>query len=314
MKTKSPIASILLLASLCINGATAQSNTKILTQPKPMLKLAEIPSNNDLFAASDIANVGDLPPDDLTAFSAHPSSEPIIIDTGNLSSTQLTEAQEDMKIMEQLLLETVGSTARQQIIASGIPLVNYLKESKHRNIFIAGTGAIFFVNVDFPLSGKREEKKITETYPKDSAWERARQKVIGTPPRNPFFMPQRLGANAAPWPNTAATYRPEKVRILKEQLVSALANATNMRTLDPDDRIWLVVTGPSETSRRAAPVPTSGLPALPSPPYSNSLHTLNPPQSTTRLTMAATKADIDDLNVGNLTKMSFLDKAGLQIR
>jgi hypothetical protein len=99
-----------------------------------------------------------------------------------------------------------------------------------RSMYLDNYGALFFLNVSFPVVAP-PEKHQDEKPVADSAWEDARQELYG----------QRLQANAPGEP--AEEFSQEKVAKLKEILLEALKNATNIRDLKPDEFVTLWVSG-----------------------------------------------------------------------
>src|SRR5262249_18201559 len=101
-----------------------------------------------------------------------------------------------------------------------------------RSMFLDGYGALFMVNVGFPLlppASKPETAK--EENSTDSAWQEAERELYGCGPEFKTF-----GAATEP-------YDDEKVDKLKDALLEALKNASNIRNLKPDDSITVCVFG-----------------------------------------------------------------------
>src|SRR5262249_25111064 len=147
-------------------------------------------------------------------------------------------------------------------------------------------GAVFFLSVGFPLiapAEKHEEEKPAA----DSAWEDARQEVYG----------QRLQANAPGEP--AEQFSQEKVTKLKEILIGALKNATNIRQLKPEEYVTLWVSGATGKFRTVKQSRTNaGGDTL-------IINQAGIPPRKTILTMRASKADIDSYAKGKLTAEDF---------
>ena len=241
------------------------------------------------------------------------SLEPLVISTSPLSSESMSWIDEDMRIMASLLEDSTGPS-RSTPWASGIPLVSLAKESNNRNIFIVDTGALFFVNVDFPLSGRTVEENTVEETPKDTAWERARQKVYGGNSQGDLFPNDQAHRYFWSQYRRPKAYKPAQVRILTEKLASALSSATNIRALNPSDTVWVVVTGPAVFYRDealSAQDLTTRVPPQQWNPSQLALQYLSMqkgPSKETRLTISAKKQDIDDLSAGVVSMKEFLGR------
>ena len=304
-----------------------------LTQPQNLAQDAFVPgraptigsSNTGLFSASDLAGIeaekalqGKLsePGNRMTS-----DSNPLVISTEPLSNDIIAGLEEDMKIMASLLSETTG-TSEEAAWASGIPLINYTKNKTNRDIYISGTGALFFLKVDFPLIGKTAKERIVEASPKDSAWERARRKVQGRTPRRYMGTERMFQAYEMAHPIRPKPFNPEKVRVFKTALTEALGSASNIRALEPTEQVWIVVEGPGELYRNSPP-PSSAY-VVPDPQSTHSPSFISRPdqftypgqatplpltkQKKTRLTISATKKDIDDVHDGTISMKEFLKR------
>ena len=115
-------------------------------------------------------------------------------------------------------------------------------------IFLDGYGALFFMEVNFVLTGTSETPKEREpNEPKehvDSIWKRAELEI---------YAPTRLqrGRQSRPEP----VYDPDKVEVLKKNLIETLKHAANIQALKTNDLVILTVIGraslPASVSRMA---------------------------------------------------------------
>lgn len=310
-----------------VNAATVRQKPTL--DPAPKLEQFDVVQDRSLFSATAIAGLeadeSNSDPNGETAQVPIRSLDPLVISTTPISSERMNWIDEDMRIMASLLADSAGPT-KTTPWASGIPLASLAKESKNRNLFIVGTGALFFVNVNFPLSGRTAEENTVEDTPKDTAWERARQKVYGGNPQGNMFPNAQAYNYFLSQYRRPKAYKPAQVRILTEKIASALSSATNIRALKPTDTVWVVVTGPAvlyrdETSSIQDPT-ARGLrelvvphnPGMPFQPFNSNSLALHyswmqsNPTKETRLTISATKQDIDDLNAGVMTMKEFLGR------
>jgi len=103
-------------------------------------------------------------------------------------------------------------------------------------IFLDGYGALFFMEVNFVLTGTSETPKEREpNEPKehvDSIWKRAELEI---------YAPTRLYRGKQN--RSEQVYNPEKVEVLKKNLVETLKHAANIQALKTDDLVILTVIG-----------------------------------------------------------------------
>lgn len=287
--------------------ATPQPEQLPTIEAKPDLGLYSATSVAALDAAGSTAL--------LSTANGTATAPPLIISAEGWSQTVLDEIDEDMRIMGRLLADQTAGL-RSTAWASGIPLIQYTRQSKPRDQFIAGAGALFFLNVDFPLAGREVAKQPVVETPKDTAWERARQRIYGGN-RSAFSQtPSAQAGNEGFLPPKA--YRAEQVDRLLDTIVEALASATNIRHLDESETVWVVISGPATASPSQAAIPVipqGDFHPTPRPyrlPYQTA--TSNPGKPQTTLTIAADKKDIDRLAEGNMTPTEFLANLKSQAR
>jgi len=112
-----------------------------------------------------------------------------------------------------------------------------------RSLYLEGYGALFLLNVGIPLlppPAKAEPQK--EKSPVDSNWDQARQELYG----------QRTEGKTVTGP--VKEYSEEKVNRLKDALLEALKNATNIRNLKPNDSVTVCVFGGASAGRSSLPL------------------------------------------------------------
>ena len=323
MKKNPPITLFLILISTILTHYESRAQDAFdRVESKPELRGG---ADTGLFSATDLAEIeaakalqGDFPPATNAGSANRP---PLIISTHVLDNITIADIEEDMKIMASLLNDTTG-TSNRAAWASGIPLINYSKSQRNRDIYISGTGALFFLQVDFPLIGRSDKERIVEDTPKDSAWERARRKVQGQSPRANMASQRMYHAFNNGHPVRPKPFNAEQVSVFRAKLVEALASASNIRALKPSEQVWLVVEGPTEFDR--APSSSHSEYEVPGSPtaYARAYDStarryffqtipsqLNQTEGkTSRLTISATKRDIDDLHDGTISMKDFLSR------
>jgi hypothetical protein len=177
----------------------------------------------------------------------------LIIPKDPADAKGLAEAEEDMNVMAHILDKAV-SEDRKSGRAMGISVYNRFSwggGTSPQNLFIEGSGALFFLNVNYPLLPAPDKEGSAEAKEKPaSEWESAKKEM--TAPRggaDNFFTLGESFDHAFVWDGgSSAPYDAEKVEDLKAALLPALKNAANIRKLKSDETVTVVVTGTSVLS------------------------------------------------------------------
>lgn len=159
----------------------------------------------------------------------------LVIRSSDMPPRAQSDLEEDMTIMAHILDKTLTDQSPDDQfghVAMGINVSFVPGEASTRNLYLEGYGAVFFLNVNFPLlpppAGKEAQK---QSPPADSTWEEAREEVYG-----------QAGAKA--WASPPE-YNAAKVAALKKALLDVLKNAANIRSVKSDELITVCVIGPS---------------------------------------------------------------------
>ncbi|HWV99876.1 MAG TPA: hypothetical protein VNZ64_09315 [Candidatus Acidoferrum sp.] len=171
--------------------------------------------------------------------------KPLVIQTSNPDPKEQASLEEDLAVMAHILdkaLEVVPGTQWRGgggPRAMGIDVFLGPGSGPARNLYLDGYGALFLVNVYFPLvppAVNTEEEKPSG----DSTWEEAKQELYGG------------GPGARPPLAPAEEFSQDKVNKLKATLLEALKNASNLRGVKSDESITVcVLGGASATAPRA---------------------------------------------------------------
>lgn len=213
-----------------------------------------------------------------------------------------SELSEDLAVMHHLLDkaidEVLGSDQRYRK-ALGVDLVFAPESSPLRQAYLEGYGALFLVRVGFPLlpaaSATESPKEDRET---NSAWEEARQEILGVSPA----VGNGMGAMAEP-------YSEEKVNHLKSALVNVLKNAANIRGLKPDEGVTICVFGATKSVAAQAGQSIgsrSGDLGLFTRPF-------GPQQKGTLMTIRAKRSDIEAFSKGQMNVDEFRKNVSIAI-
>ncbi len=179
------------------------------------------------------------------------SARAVVIPKDASEAKSLGEVEEDLGVMAHILDKAVSSGDKAGR-AMGITVFGKFSGSAAapQNFYIEGHGAIFLLNVNYPLlpPPAKEDKEETKE-PINNEWEEARREMAhpskSKTGENPFeIFEERFGADAG-WnvKGSSAEYDAEKVEDLKKDLITALKNAANIRRLKSDETVTVVVTG-----------------------------------------------------------------------
>jgi len=118
-----------------------------------------------------------------------------------------------------------------------------------RILYLDGYGALFFLNVNFPLLPPPTKKEDTQPKEETSTeWEDARRELFQPSsfssdlPRL-FTVDQGANAFAFSTGGQPEEYDADKVEELKKSLITSLKNAVHIRKLKGDETVTIVVTG-----------------------------------------------------------------------
>ena len=162
----------------------------------------------------------------------------LVIPVTETDPEALASSEEDLTIMGRILEKALDQNAEEeQRQAMGIRLFSMPESGRVKNMEIEGFGAVFLLNVNFPLAGPAVKPGESQTNDaSNSTWDEAKRELYGPPPGtqgDPF--------SAAAYPREE--YNPKRVEKLKETLLDAVKNASNMSSLKPNETVNIVVTG-----------------------------------------------------------------------
>jgi hypothetical protein len=143
-------------------------------------------------------------------------------------------------------------------------------------MYVGGYGALFFLQVDFPLVPPASQPQETSVEEDDAVWAEARRNLYESPG-------VVLPTGAVP----VEAYSEEKVAFLRSRLVELMRHASNIRLPDPNDWVTVVVRGTAAGDSRPAPAAGAFLAEEIS-------------CARTILTLRARKSDIDQYAQGRL--------------
>lgn len=248
------------------------------------------------------------------------TEHPLIVRTSETDAKTISAIEQDLNIMGRILEKSLVQTGDDgQPKAMSIPLVTGINRSHPRNFQIEGYGAVFMLNVNFPLAGpasNKSEENAKET--SNSAWDQTARELYGPPP-----------GVGAPYgvANVREDYDPKRVEVLKDSIIGALKNASNMHNLKSDESVTVVVSSGGDGAMGAAyrqkfvylsksgNVGTAGggggsssNDSAKSPKPETRLRKLDGGGTSTTMTLRAKKSDIDSFANGKLNLEEFRNK------
>jgi hypothetical protein len=181
------------------------------------------------------------------------STRSLIIPKDAPDAKNVTETEEDMSVMARIL-EKAASSKRQKLERTASVNIWSLSGSSAnpRNLFIDGLGALFFLNVNYPLLPPPTKEQTESKSEGNSEWEKTWKELHhpqGSASDFSFnFTPFDSGSYVYATGGPAEEYDEDKVTELKENLIAALKNASHIRRLKGDDTVTVIVTGRSPGS------------------------------------------------------------------
>jgi hypothetical protein len=243
-------------------------------------------------------------------------SSALVIRSSDSSPAQQANLEEDLAVMSHLLTkaveENVGGPSRQANVL-GIDVGFAPGAGSVRSLYLEGYGALFLLNVDFPLLPPSVRTRHKEPAEADSAWETAKRELYGT-------QPDGMGTVAFGKP-----FDEENVNKLKATLLDSIKNATNIRGLKDNETVTVCVVGGEGLRWQVLNVtPTKGLSGGfggsaggsgggGQSSWGESVEKRNVSSHQSVLTLRAKKADVDALAAGKVTPNDFQKRAQMTI-
>jgi len=185
----------------------------------------------------------------------------LIVPRKEADSKDLAETEEDLAVMSHLLDKAAVSKDDKGTHAMGITVHNLRSGSIPRSLYLEGYGALFFLNVNYPLIAPPAKKDDSQTKEETNAeWENARRELFQPSSFSPdmkFYSFDTDGAFAFSSNGAVEEYNADKVEDLKSNLITALKNAAHIRKLANDETVTVIVSGRSAADPKGATRKTS---------------------------------------------------------
>lgn len=165
----------------------------------------------------------------------------LVIRSTESDAKEQADLEEDLTVMSHILdkalQENLGGQSQVRT-AMGIDVFFAPGGNQIRSLFLDGYGALFMLKVGFPLlPPPSKDAAPKEERPENSSWEEAKRELYGQPGEGRMVT------------GPAEEYDEDKVRKLKDTLLEALKNASNIRNLKPDDLVTVCVVGGGNGAR-----------------------------------------------------------------
>lgn len=183
----------------------------------------------------------------LTGVAHRSGNRPLVVPRDAGDAKGFGEVEEDMSVMAHIL-DKAASNDDKSARAMGIPVFGRIADGSPQNLYLEGYGAVFFENVNYPLlppPAKEDDNQAKEKT--SSEWEQARREMSHpalASDVDPFAAAAETYRELV-WSGGSSPYDADKVAELKNDLISTLKNAANIRKLKSDETVTVVVTGAS---------------------------------------------------------------------
>ncbi len=203
----------------------------------------------------------------------------LLVLTSQTKAEDLANVTLDLNIMSRILDNKLGRAQRRTRFGSLIELDDLLGRSgqpgatQTQAMYVQGYAALFFMNVDFPLSPPPEVQVEKVKEGADRVWEQTKRELFMV--QGSWFIDEQGTMNN----EQKRQYDKDTVEQLKATLIKALKHAANIRNLKADESVILMASGTEASSLI--------------------------------LTIRAKKADIDAYSTGKMTDDQFRQRTAI---
>jgi len=312
-------------------GEAQQQAQKALKQAYPAQKQAEDAAQAQekvvALLGSIATNARSPTPSDLGAYqfdrslslgmSPHASQSVLVIPIDEIKTEDIATITEDVGIMCRVLDKKLEQEAR---ITTRRTLFPFGGDTETEGIYLEGYGALFVLNVNFPLIPPPETKK--EEQPKeegDTFWEETKNELHSSKEGEGFGSGYAGDAVIYSYgvDRSGENYDPEKVEQLKTTLIKSLKHTANIHSLKPDESVILSVRGcaPAVVVRETVVEEINGrgpdrtsVSTSRRVPHQKVLSVKKDSAAPAVLTLRAKKSDIDAFSKGEISVDQFRQK------
>lgn len=215
-------------------------------EPPEPAEMAEVPEVPEVPAIPEVASFNAFSSEDFWGAAAGRSAPAVTIVATSTGRTNLAqELQEDLPVMSRILGKVVQKPSKQDPYATamGVHLVVPFEGRGPQSTFIEGFGVLFQLQVRFPLISTSSPAPQAEKKNEDSTWERTKKEMYGG--RSNVSV-----TRATPSRSKSVPFSAEKVESLKTGLLESLKQAHNIRNLEENDTVTVVVQGSAGNGSR----------------------------------------------------------------
>jgi len=180
----------------------------------------------------------------LPKIGASRAADVLVVPAGQMSIEDLSDATEDMMVMERILQTKLGTapSTRSAGYTSGYGVYGNwmsmgLDARALQSVYLQGYGALFTMEVDYPLApGPETQDETSEPEnqsQEDPLWRQMQMEVLHSETAERRQAPSEEGPK----------YSAEKVEALRTNAVETLKHASNIRVLKSDDVVVVTITG-----------------------------------------------------------------------
>jgi hypothetical protein len=216
----------------------------------------------------------------------------LVIPNADMNDEDIYAITEDMNIMARIFDKKLGqrNLSSRRYLGGGEYFVEiFSKDTDHMTeaIYLQGYGALFLCDVSFPLSPPPEGLKEEQQQVEDELWTETKRD-LNKPYEDRFAELEKFRQMHT----QSAKYNSEKVADIKRTLIQTFKHAANIRSLQPNEWVSVVVRGPVSTTLqpKALNERKAALPSL---------------STTTSMTLRAKKSDIDSFQNDKLNYEQF---------
>jgi|GEM_PF-1271498 len=226
---------------------------------------------------------------------------PLIIWTTAPDAKAQTQLSEDLTVMRHLLEKSMddnASSEARRYKAMGIDVFMPSSGPSVRSLYLQGVGALFILNVNYPLVAPEKPADTPKSTGSSSEWEKAKREVYG----------QLEEMNDDP-PGEA--FDGDKVTKLQERIIEALKNGSNIRSLKSGESVTVTINGGSNVNGVGRKVVVGSKTIVNGKEVKQSRVVDGGVPNRTMLVVSVSKADLDALSGGKIKEDEFRKKVTL---
>jgi hypothetical protein len=223
----------------------------------------------------------------------------LVIPTSEMKPNEIDAINEDLSIMARILDKSIGQRGTLRSRHTGaedffVHMFSAGQRNSSEALYLRGYGALFLTGVNFPLSPPTDAPMEEPEEDVDSVWMQTKQE-INTPYEDRRADLEDIGHR---YHTQAKEYDREKVEQLKRTITRTLKHATNIRSLQPDESVTVVVRSLTPTQKSEVKNENGEIVEVDSGNF---------------MTISAEKSDIDDFAGGEIDYDQFLQKVRIII-